>query len=138
MHKNKIASKIRLVIIITFSNRVLLFSGIMIKNPGGFFSGDSYEYWKIADNLVHHNTYSIDVSAPLTPDHKRTPIYPFYISLFILIGLGPTSVIFFQILIIFGDLFSCDFYDSQVCEQLECFNNCRWHICFRFSLNSNV
>ncbi len=99
MVKNRVVTKIQSILIIALAVRILLFSGILLNNPDGFFTRDSYDYNQIADNIVHHASFSQNSSPPLLPDHSRTTLYPIYISLFKWVGLGPSSMIFFQILL---------------------------------------
>jgi 4-amino-4-deoxy-L-arabinose transferase-like glycosyltransferase len=45
-----------------------------------FYTFDSDGYVALAENLVHNRVFSTDQEPPLTPDIKRTPIYPLFIS----------------------------------------------------------
>lgn len=56
-----------------------------------FHSLDAREYYQIACNLVDHGVFSQSETAPLKPDTWRTPGYPMFLALFMLV-LGKSTV----------------------------------------------
>ncbi|MDY6862054.1 MAG: glycosyltransferase family 39 protein, partial [Thermodesulfobacteriota bacterium] len=96
---NKVLSGIIIVAIVALTTRILLFSGILMRNPGGFFQVDSYGYWQIAENIINHNSFSSSNNMPLMPNHSRTPLYPLFISSLSWFGLNAPGIIFIQILL---------------------------------------
>jgi len=70
------AKKISLILFLCLFLRGLLFLGIIFLNgPDGFFIDflDPHQYWRIADNLINHGTFSRSESPPLKPEHGRPP-----------------------------------------------------------------
>ena len=62
-----------------------------------FSSLDSREYYQLAMNLAHHSRFSHSESPPLDPDTWRTPGYPFFLAIHMLLfGDSPRSVIVMQ------------------------------------------
>ena len=78
--------------------RLIFFGTIAIKNPPGFFEVDSHGYWKIADNLLKSQTFSLSETAPLHADHSRTPLYPLFLAGIRALGLKATGIILIQIM----------------------------------------
>lgn len=99
MHKSKAISGIKTVIIIALGCRLLLFTGMLIRNPNGFFQNDSYGYWQIAENILNHGCFSMSESLPLEPDHTRTPLYPLFIGALRGVGFGSATIVFVQVLL---------------------------------------
>ena len=79
--------------------RLMLFAGVLVMNPDGFFETDSREYWQIAENLVRNGAYSLSAAPPLVPDHKRTPLYPLFIAAFRCLRLDAAVIIAVQIVL---------------------------------------
>lgn len=62
-----------------------------------FQSLDCPEYYRIAQNLARHGSFSDDESPPLTPDTWRTPGYPLVLAvLMIVLGDSPVALILVQ------------------------------------------
>lgn len=88
------------IIVFALSLRILLFIGIRLNNPKGFFTNTaSIQYWQIAENILNHSTFSPSSTPPLLPDHSRTPLYPLFISFLKWLGLSVQGIIFFQLLV---------------------------------------
>jgi 4-amino-4-deoxy-L-arabinose transferase-like glycosyltransferase len=85
------------VLLAAFVLRMILFAGVLVMNPAGFFETDSREYWRIAENLVEHGNYSLSIAPPLVPDHKRTPLYPLFIAAFRCLRLDAAVIVAAQI-----------------------------------------
>ncbi|MGQ0828253.1 MAG: ArnT family glycosyltransferase [Bacteroidota bacterium] len=92
-------STILSILLLALLLRILLFIGILLKNPDGIYIYDSYGYWQIAYNIVQHFSFSQSYSFPLEPDYYRTPVYPLFIAF--AEGIGPEgfSIIVLQIVI---------------------------------------
>jgi len=91
-------STILFILILALILRLLLFIGILLKNPDGIYIYDSYGYWQIAYNMVHHFSFSQSYSFPLELDYYRTPVYPLFIAFAEAIGPEGFSIIVLQIL----------------------------------------
>jgi len=52
-----------------------------------FSSLDGREYYQLAMNLAHHGSFSQSESPPFDPDTWRTPGYPLFLALHLLIGI---------------------------------------------------
>ena len=62
-----------------------------------FSSLDGREYYQLATNLAHHGRFSQSESPPFDPDTWRTPGYPLFVAIHVLIfGDSPRSVIAMQ------------------------------------------
>ncbi len=62
-----------------------------------FSSRDSREYYQLALNLAHHATFSQSETPPFDPDTWRTPGYPLFLAIRVLLfGDSPTGVIVAQ------------------------------------------
>lgn len=62
-----------------------------------FDSLDCEEYYKLAQNIVAHGTFSQSLAPPLMPDTWRTPGYPLFLSgAMLLVGNSPTALILIQ------------------------------------------
>lgn len=92
-------SAILFILILALFLRLLLFAGIFLKNPDGIYVYDSYGYWQIAYNIVHHFSFSQSYTFPIEPDYFRTPIYPLFIVLAESIGPEGFSIIVLQIIL---------------------------------------
>lgn len=93
--------KIIYFIVFTFFVR-LFFALPAILNPERAFipTPDSYQYDRLAQNLLKYHRFSLDESPPLSPNHSRTPGYPIFIATFYgLFGPRPTLIILIQIVI---------------------------------------
>lgn len=98
MPKNRVVSGIIVILTVALIARTLLFLGIFLKHPDGFFQIDSYGYWRIAENIINHGSFSQSSTQPLRPDHVRTPVYPLFIGLLRCAGLRAPGIVFTQIL----------------------------------------
>lgn len=49
-----------------------------------FASRDSHQYYRLAENLAQHGTFSLSGAAPYEPDTWRTPGYPLFLSMYLL------------------------------------------------------
>ncbi len=87
------------ILILSFILRLLLFIEIILKNPDGIYVYDSYGYWQIGYNIVHHFSFSQSYNLPIEPDYFRTPIYPLFIVLAESIGPEGFSIIALQIIL---------------------------------------
>ena len=88
-----------IILLIALATRILLFSGILLKNPDGFFQGDAYCYWQIAENVINHGSFSQSTAQPFIPSHNRTPVYPLFLAFLRYIGLDAKGIVFIQILL---------------------------------------
>ncbi len=95
---SRLQTLIFLVLAVALVLRLALFLGMMFANPDGFFRGDSVEYWRLSENIIHDLTFSQDQSPPFRPAHDRTPLYPFFLAVLKAIGLSVPSIIVVQIL----------------------------------------
>ncbi len=73
-------TKLAMVFVIAFVARGTLYVAILVENPTGYSSGDAYGYWRIAGNVLEHQSFSSSRSQPLMPNHFRTPVYPLFLS----------------------------------------------------------
>ncbi len=88
-----------LILAAAYLLRLLYFLLIFFKNPNGFWVYDSFGYWKIAENLLEHGTFSQSQALPLVADVYRTPLYPLFISVFQATGLGYYILVFVQLIV---------------------------------------
>jgi len=66
-------------------------------NAYAFRSLDCSEYYSIAKNIVEHGAFSQDSAPPFTPDTWRTPGYPLFLTLsMLLFGKSPTALVLIQ------------------------------------------
>jgi len=90
-----------LILVVLFSVLTKAVLGIWVfsDNPQGVFeSSDSYEYHRLALNIIRHGSFSQSPSPPLEPETIRTPGYPFLVAgLYQLIGIRPHAMVAIQI-----------------------------------------
>ncbi|MBA3705498.1 MAG: glycosyltransferase family 39 protein [Bacteroidetes bacterium] len=102
------------ILILAFILRLSLFIGIILKNPDGIYVYDSYGYWQIGYNIIHHFTFSQSYYLPLEPDYFRTPLYPLFIVLAESIGPEGFSIIVLQLFLSVG---TC-YFTYRIAEEI--------------------
>lgn len=73
-----------LVFGIAFLLRLIIF-GIIVMMPKQSLQIDSQSYLRPAQNMLTHGVFSQDTTPPYTPDALRTPGYPAFLALFMLL-----------------------------------------------------
>lgn len=66
---------------------------LFIAWRGPLVAPDSKGYLTLAQNIVGHGVFSLDVSAPFTPTINRPPLYPFFLAVFEWFGVSSLTVI---------------------------------------------
>ena len=84
---------------IAFTLRFALLVISMILNPDAMWTYDSYGYWQLGHNIIHHEVFSQAVSPPLEPDYFRTPLYPLFLALFENLNIGNSFIVFCQVIL---------------------------------------
>lgn len=65
----------------------------------GFTTTDSHHYLRLAENLLHHGSFSLSSNQPLHPDFARTPGYPALLILMLAAGFSTTAIALFQVIL---------------------------------------
>lgn len=88
-----------LVALLGVFSKLALAALVFTYNPHGVFeSSDSYEYHRLALNIVRYGTFSQSLNPPLDPETIRTPAYPLVLSgLYHVVGVRPHAVVPVQI-----------------------------------------
>ncbi|MBN1872534.1 MAG: glycosyltransferase family 39 protein [Candidatus Omnitrophica bacterium] len=94
-HRSGLAYGAIVIFFIAFIARFALFAGILLNNPS-YFLTDTDGYLHISNNLLKNHHYSSD---GITPQHDRTPVYPFFFFLFKYFGFSNSGVVFVQVIL---------------------------------------
>lgn len=93
--KNKLARIFFWAVAVRLSYLLIVY----LINPDGVVVYDSWGYLNLGFNLYHFQEFSQYSDGSFIPDSTRTPVYPLFISLFHLLGLGIWSMLIVQALI---------------------------------------
>lgn len=91
-------SNIALIFLLAFGMRLAALASFA-SEKSLYYVSDSYTYLQVAQNILTHGTYSMEMSLTPHPDNYRTPLYPLFLLPFVWLKASPYIPVILQSLI---------------------------------------
>jgi hypothetical protein len=98
-NQERLRQLLLVTVFLSVMSKLVLSALVMAYHPNGVLGdSDSWEYHRLALNLLQHGTFSQSPQAPYEPEVLRTPAYPLMLAgVYGIFGIQPVIIVFLQI-----------------------------------------